>query len=245
MAVALEEWVGAAWLAATEEVHRFLRPRFVRVEPRRRARAYLRGLLGDAGRKNGWQLAEDLGERTPDGVQRLLSTAKWDADAVRDDLGDYVVEHLGDPAGVLIVDETGFLKKGVASAGVARQYSGTAGRTENCQVGVFLAYAAPRGCAFLDRARYLPEERASASDRRRAAGIPDAVAFATRPELVRPSGHGRGHALGHAHRCRLAGTAAGIRRVADLPRPLCAVAGRRHLGQAARRAALAAGPVAA
>ncbi|HET8631026.1 MAG TPA: IS701 family transposase [Thermomicrobiales bacterium] len=172
-------------MAATEDVHRVLWPRFARAEPRRRAQAYLRGLLGDAERKNGWQLAEQLGERTPDGVQRLLSAARWAADAVRDDLRAYVVGRLGDPAGALIVDETGFLKQGVTSAGVARQYSGTAGRTENCQVGVFLAYATEAGCAFLDRALYLPEEWAADHERRRAAGIPDAVAFATKPELAR------------------------------------------------------------
>jgi len=183
--LAIEEQVGAAWLAATEGLQTLLRPRFARAEPRRRARAYLRGLLGDVQRKNGWQLAEELGERTPDGVQRLLSTAKWDADAVRDDLGTYVAGRLGDPEAVLIVDETGFLKKGATSAGVARQYSGTAGRTENCQVGVFLAYAAPQGCAFLDRALYLPEEWAGDTERRQAAGIPDAAAFATKPELAR------------------------------------------------------------
>src|SRR5437764_3251018 len=107
--------------------------RFARREPRRRAVGYLRGLLSDAGRKNGWQLAEYLGDPTPDGVQHLLARADWDADAVRDDLVRYAVEHLGDPGGVLVVDETGFLKKGTKSCGVARQYSGTAGRIENCQ----------------------------------------------------------------------------------------------------------------
>src|SRR5262245_38205911 len=110
---------------------------FARSEPRRRAVGYLRGLLSDAQRKNGWQLAEHLGDPTPDGVQHLLARADWDADAVRDDLARYVAEHLGHPDGVLIVDESGFLKKGAKSAGVQRQYSGTAGRIENCQVGVF------------------------------------------------------------------------------------------------------------
>ena len=146
---------------------------------------YIRGLLGDAGRKNGWQLAEHLGEATPDGVRHLLARADWDADAVRDDLAGYVAEHLGDPAGVLVVDETGFLKKGAKSCGVARQYSGTSGRVENCQVGVFLGYATARGRALLDRALYLPKEWADDRPRCRAAGVPDAAGFATKLELAR------------------------------------------------------------
>ena len=110
-------------------------------------------------RKNSWQMAEVIGEGDPQGVQRLLNAAKWDADLVRDDLGEYVVEHLGDEeSGVLIVDDTGFLKKGEKSVGVARQYTGTAGDTVNCQVGVFLAYASNKGVAFVDRALYMPEE---------------------------------------------------------------------------------------
>ncbi len=132
-------------------------PRFGRPEVRARAGRYLAGLLDPVERRNGWQLAEQLGRRSPDGVQRLLRTARWDAEAVRDDLRAYVVEHLGDAEAVLVIDETGFLKKGTKSAGVARQYSGTAGRIENCQIGVFLAYASPQGQAFLDRALYLPK----------------------------------------------------------------------------------------
>ena len=131
---------------------------FARSEPRQRAVAYLRGLLSDTERKNGWQLAEYLGDPTPDGVQHLLARADWDADAVRDDLVRSVHDHLGDPGGVLIVDETGFVKKGTKSCGVARQYTGTAGRIENAQVGVFLAYAGARGHALIDRALYLPKE---------------------------------------------------------------------------------------
>src|SRR5712692_3587762 len=129
------------WAAELETLHARIAPRFRRAEPRRRALAYLRGLLSPVARKNGWQLAEAAGEATPDGMQRLLAAADWDADGVRDDLRAYVVEHLGDPDGVCVVDETGFLKKGRKSAGVQRQYSGTAGRTENCQIGVFLVYA--------------------------------------------------------------------------------------------------------
>src|SRR4028119_187212 len=120
-------------------------PVFGRAGPRRRALAYLRGLLAPLGRKNGWQLAEAVGDPTPDGVQDFLSRMRWDADAVRDDLRAYVVEHLGDPDAVLVVDETGFLKKGDKSAGVQRQYSGTAGHIENCQIGVFLGYAGRHG----------------------------------------------------------------------------------------------------
>jgi SRSO17 transposase len=141
--------------------------------------------MGRVERKNSWQLAEAAGDATPHGLQRLLGRARWDADAVRDDLRTYVAEQLGEPDCVLIVDETGFLKKGTKSAGVARQYSGTAGRIENCQVGVFLAYRSGRGAAFLDRALYLPKAWAEDRTRRREAGIPDAVAFATKPELAR------------------------------------------------------------
>ena len=147
----------AGWAAALEEVHERIASRFSRSEPRERLVAYLRGLLAPLERKNGWTLAEQAGEPSPDGMQRLLATADWNPDRVRDDLRDYVVEHLGDPGAVLVVDETGFLKKGSRSAGVARQYSGTAGRVENCQIGVFLGYASPAGRTFLDRELYLPK----------------------------------------------------------------------------------------
>jgi SRSO17 transposase len=175
----------AHWRDDLTAVAERIAPRFARPEVRARAGRYLAGLLAPVERRNGWQLAEQLGERSPDGVQRLLRTARWDADAVRDDLRSYVVEHLGDPAAVLVVDETGFLKKGTKSAGVARQYSGTAGRIENCQVGVFLAYASPRGRAFLDRALYLPKAWAADAARREEAGIPPGVHFATKGELAR------------------------------------------------------------
>jgi SRSO17 transposase len=171
--------------ADLDALHARIAPRFHRPEVRARARRYLDGLLAPVERKNGWQLAEMLGERTPDGVQRLLNAARWDADAVRDDLRDYVGTHLGAADAVLVVDETGFLKKGTKSAGVARQYSGTAGRIENCQIGVFLLYAAPLGSAFLDRALYLPKAWAVDEGRREEAGIPEAVRFATKGELAR------------------------------------------------------------
>jgi SRSO17 transposase len=185
MVQGIAERVAEDLAGALEAIQARLRPRFSRAEPRQRVRGYLRGLLGEVERKNGWQLAEHAGAATPYGMQRLLAGAGWDAAAARDDLRAFVVERLGDADGVLIVDETGFLKKGVASAGVARQYSGTAGRRENQQIGVFLAYAAPGGCAFLDRALYLPEEWAADADRRAGAGVPDDVAFATKPELAR------------------------------------------------------------
>jgi len=173
------------WHDDLTALHERIAPRFARPEVRSRVGRYLAGLLGPVERRNGWHLAELLGERTPDGVQRLLRTARWDAEAVRDDLRAYVVEHLGEPEAVLVIDETGFLKKGTKSVGVARQYSGTAGRIENCQIGVFLAYAAPRGRAFLDRALYLPKDWAMDRERRQAAGIPPEVRFATKPALAR------------------------------------------------------------
>jgi SRSO17 transposase len=172
------------WAAELEQVHQQLAPHFERSEPRQRVRGYLAGLLSPVERKNGWQLAEQAGEATPTGMQRVLSGSHWDADAVRDDLRTYVVEHLGDPEAVLVIDETGFLKKGTKSVGVKRQYSGTAGRIENCQVGVFLAYASPSGRAFLDRDLYLPEDWAADRARREEAGIPDVVTFQTKPELA-------------------------------------------------------------
>jgi SRSO17 transposase len=173
------------WARGLDALAARIGARFGRVEPRRRARAYLRGLLAPVERKNGWQLAEAAGDRTPDGVQDFLARMRWDAEAVRDDLRAYVVEHLGDPAAVLVLDETGFVKKGTRSVGVQRQYSGTAGRIENCQVGVFLGYASRHGHALIDRALYLPEGGADDPARRARAGVPEAVAFATKPTLGR------------------------------------------------------------
>ena len=174
----------ARWADGIERAHECIAGRFRRPEPRRRALAYLRGLLSPVERKNGWQLAEQAGDATPDGVQRLLYNYRWDADLVRDDLRDYVVEHLGCADGVVVVDETGFLKKGDKSAGVQRQYSGTAGRIENCQVGVFLAYAGVKGRTLLDRELYLPQVWARDWERRREAGVPDSVGFRTKPQLA-------------------------------------------------------------
>ena len=175
----------ARWAKGIEGVHECIAGRFRRPEPRRRALDYLRGLLSPVERKNGWQLAEQAGDATPYGVQHLLSTCVWDADLVRDDLRDYVVEHLGDVHGVLVVDETGFLKKGNKSVGVQRQYSGTAGRIENCQIGVFLTYASAQGRTLLDRELYLPRVWADDLERRREAGVPEKAAFRTKPQLAR------------------------------------------------------------
>jgi SRSO17 transposase len=179
--------VGAveSWAEGLETVHARVAPRFARAEPRQRALAYLRGLLSPVERKNGWQLAEQAGEATPDGMQHLLARADWDAEQVRDDLRAYVVEHLGAARAVLVVDETGFLKKGTKSVGVQRQYSGTAGRVENCQIGVFLAYASRKGRTFLDRELYLPKEWAADRERRQEAAVPATVAFQTKPQLAR------------------------------------------------------------
>jgi SRSO17 transposase len=173
-----------SWAAEFDRLCERISPRFARPEVRRRVAAFVRGLLGNVERKNGWQLAEQAGETTPDGMQRLLTSARWDADGLRDDVRAYVVERLGDPGGVLVVDETGFLKKGGKSAGVQRQYSGTAGRIENCQVGVFLAYASRRGRALVDRELYLPKEWAADPDRRAEAHVPGRVVFRTKPELA-------------------------------------------------------------
>jgi SRSO17 transposase len=172
------------WAVEFERLCERIGPRFARPEVRRRAAGFLRGLLGGVDRKNGWQLAEHARETTPDGMQRLLTSARWDAEALRDDVRAYVVEQLGDPGGVLVVDETGFLKKGAKSAGVQRQYSGTAGRIENCQVGVFLAYASGKGRALVDRELYLPAEWASDPARRAEAHVPEQVGFQTKPQLA-------------------------------------------------------------
>lgn len=173
---------GAAYMS---DIERRLAPYFERAEPRRRAMAYLRGLLSPAERKNSWQVADMSGDATPYGVQHLLRRALWDPEAVRDALRHYIMQHLGDPEAVLVLDETGFLKKGRHSAGVARQYSGTAGRVENCQIGVFLGYASRLGHALLDRELYVPQEWTEDPERCQQAGIPADRRFATKPQLAR------------------------------------------------------------
>lgn len=183
--------VVADWERQFDQLCDDLAPVFGRKEVRRRSHSYLKALLEPIERKNGWQIAEAMGEATPDGAQRFLAQARWDPDLLRDALRSYVVAHLGTPEGgrvpgsVLIVDETGFLKKGTRSAGVQRQYSGTAGRIENCQIGVFLCYATPRGAAFIDRELYLPESWTNDPPRCKEAGVPETVSFATKTELGR------------------------------------------------------------
>src|SRR5690242_9713561 len=162
-----------------------LGPRFARVEPRRRARAFLLGLLAGLPRTNCWTIAEHAGDASPDGLQHLLSGAVWDAELVREDLRGYVVEQLGDADAVLVVDETGDLKKGAATVGVQRQYTGTAGRVENAQVAVYLAYTSTKGRALIDRDVYLPKVWTEDPDRRQAAGVPDEVGFANKSALGR------------------------------------------------------------
>ncbi len=174
------------WPEYLEDLHARIARRFRRPEVRERVRRHLAGLLGDARRKNGWQMAEAAGEARPRGTQRVLGGSRWDADAVRNDLRSYVFEHLGDEqSGVLIVDETGFLKKGEKSVGVVRQYTGTAGKRENSQVGVFVCYASEKGTAFVDRALYLPREWTDDPRRLAEAGVPEGVGFATKGELAK------------------------------------------------------------
>jgi SRSO17 transposase len=161
-------------------------PRFARYEPLRHAAKLMLGMVSGLDRKNCWTIAEHRGDTSPDGLQHLLSRAKWDAEAVRDDLRDYVIDAFGDPDAILILDETGDVKKGMHSVGVQRQYTGTAGRIENAQVAVYLTYAAPRGHALIDRALYVPRCWAEDPDRCDGAGIPsDKRCFATKPALAR------------------------------------------------------------
>jgi len=174
-----------SWSEELEAVNERLSAHFARSEVRQRAQDYLRGLLSEAERKNSWQLAEVAGNATPYGIQHLLGRANWDADALRDDLREYALEHLAGEESVLVVDETGFIKKGDKSVGVKRQYTGTAGKRENCQVGVFLAYASERGQAFIDRELYLPAEWDEDKERRERAGVPEEVGMRTKPELAR------------------------------------------------------------
>ena len=173
---------GRAYLA---DIARRLAPYFARSESRHRVMGYLRGLLSEAERKNSWQVAEACGEPTPSGFQSVLARADWDADLVREELRTYLIQHVGDPNGVLVLDETGFVKKGRHSAGVARQYTGTVGNVEHGHIGVLLGYARPRGHALLDRELYLPHEWTDERERGQQAGIPRARGFATKPELAR------------------------------------------------------------
>jgi SRSO17 transposase len=173
------------WNVYWAEIERRIGPLFARSDALNRAMSYLAGLLSPAERKNSWQLAEISGDPNPYGFQHLLGRADWDADTLRDRLRTYVTDYLADPDAVGVIDETGFLKKGRHSAGVARQYSGTAGRIENCQIGVFLTYASRHGHTLIDRELYLPKEWSDDRERCRKAGIPDEREFATKPVLAR------------------------------------------------------------
>ena len=173
------------WGQEIERLHTRIAPRFARPEPRHRALAYLKGIVSGVSRKNGWQLAEQAGEARPDGMQRLLNSAVWDEGLVRDDLRGYVLERLGDPQAVLVIDETSFPKRGKKSTGVKKQYCGTTGRVENCQVGVFLSYVSEKGHTLIDRELYLPKDWIDDAARRREAGIPEEVHFQTKCELAR------------------------------------------------------------
>jgi SRSO17 transposase len=170
------------WGLELERLHARIAPRFARPQPRQRALAYLKGIVGSMKRKNGWQLAEYAGENRPDGMQRLLGSAVWDENLVRDDLRAYILERLGDPQAIVVIDETSFRKRGKKSAGVSKQHCGTTGQLENCQVGVFLAYVSRRGHTLLDRELYLPLRWIADRERCQEAGIPEEVAFATKCE---------------------------------------------------------------
>jgi SRSO17 transposase len=181
----ITEYAAAQWDLELDDLFLTIGHRFGRVELRRRMRDYVRGLLAPVARKNSWQMAEQAGHPTPDGLQHLLAGSKWEPDDIRDDLQEYVAGKLGEADGVLIIDDTGFIKKGITSAGVQRQYSGTAGRTENCQIGVFAAYASACGRALVDRELYLPKTWTEDRERCRTARVPDEREFATKGELAR------------------------------------------------------------
>jgi SRSO17 transposase len=172
------------WAAEADRLLDRMAARFARVETRRRAGKFVLGLLADLPRKNCWAIAEHGGDRDPHGMQHLLARASWDTDGVRDDLRDYVIGALGDADGVLVVDETGDLKKGTCTVGVQRQYTGTAGRIENAQVAVYLVYAGERGHAMIDRELYLPQSWAEDPDRLDEAGVPAEIGFLTKPALA-------------------------------------------------------------
>ena len=171
-------------MAGLDDMFALVAGRFGRREVRCRARSCLEGMLSRLERKTAWSLAEQAGEASPDGMQRLFTAAKWDQDLVRDDLRGYVTAALGDPGGVLIGDDTGSEKKGACSAGVQRQYTGTAGKVTNCQIGVFLAYASPKGRALIDRELYLPKSWTADRQRLAAAKVPEARSFKTKPQLL-------------------------------------------------------------
>jgi len=176
----VQSWYSVYWA----EIERRIDSIFARSDARERALAYLAGLLSPAERKNSWQLAEISGDANPYGFQHLLGRADWDPDALRDRLRTYVIDYLASPSAIGVLDETGFVKKGKHSVGVSRQYSGTAGRVENCQIGVFLSYASSLGHTLLDRELYLPTSWTDDRERCRRAGVPDKREFQTKPQLA-------------------------------------------------------------
>lgn len=182
--MSVSEWSGS-WEGELSALKARLGVVFRRSEAREGCGAFIDGLLSGIERKTGWLLSEQAGFGRPWRIQALLGRSQWDADRLRDILCDYAIEALGERSGVLVVDETGFLKKGTHSVGVARQYSGTAGRIENCQIGVFVAYASRFGQTLIDRRLYLPEAWAKDQARRKAAGIPEETEFLTKPAMAR------------------------------------------------------------
>lgn len=185
--MAVADWAGTLvdWKAGLVALKEHLSPALGRAETRASAGAFIEGLLSGVERKTGWMLAEEAGLERPYRIQSLLGRSSWSADSLRELVQDYIMECLGHKDGVLVVDETGFLKKGVHSVGVARQYSGTAGRIENCQIGVFVSYASRYGHALIDRRLYLPKSWTGDDDRRRKANVPEDAAFATKPAMAR------------------------------------------------------------
>src|ERR1700758_5353248 len=183
-AASIEETL-ALWAAALREVKQRIRPLFGQERVARNAGLFLEGLLGEEQRKTGWMRAEAAGDPGPWRQQAILGRRDWDADALRDIVRDYVIEHLADDDAVLVIDETGFLKQGKASCGVARQYTGSAGKITNCQIGVFASYVSRHGHAFIDRALYLPKEWTDDRRRLKAAHVPNNVEFATKPQIAR------------------------------------------------------------
>src|SRR5215510_5378986 len=173
------------WASSLREVKRRVRPLFAQDRAATNAGLFIKGLLGDERRKTGWMRAEAAGDLGPWRQQALLGRDRWDADALRDMVREYVIEHLADDDAVLVVDETGFLKQGKASCGVARQYTGSAGKITKCQIGVFATYVSRHGHAFIDRALYLPKEWTDEPARLKAAHVPSDVGFATKPKIAR------------------------------------------------------------
>jgi SRSO17 transposase len=173
------------WASSLRDMKGRIRPLFSQKRVATSVGQFLDGLLGNEPRKTGWMRAEAAGDPGPWRQQAILGRGQWEADALRDIVRDYALETLGDKDGVLVIDETGFLKQGKASCGVGRQYTGSAGKITNCQIGVFASYVSRHGHAFIDRALYLPKDWTDAPARMKAAHVPDTVGFATKPQIAR------------------------------------------------------------